>query len=87
MTQNFFERPFGFNIKLPGERVIQQGRDTAVKVVKGLNPFGEYYEQNKQVFSGDVYNEFDKLSTLYFNVDAAMRNADKNLPVSFDMQG
>ena len=86
MTNNFFEKPFGFNVKLP-ERTIQQGKETAVKVIKDLNPFGVNFEQNMDVYNGRVADDFDKLSTLYFNIEAQLRQADKNAPVSFDMQG
>ena len=86
MSQNFFERPFGFNIK-SYERTIQQGKETALKVVKDLNPFGVNFEQNMDVYNGKVANDFDQLSTLYFNIESQLRQADKNSPVSFDMQG
>lgn len=87
MSQNFFERTFGFNIRVP-EKTLQQSKKTLVKAVDNLvNPFGEFFEQNKQVFSGDVLAQIDKYNTLNFNIGSQLRQADKNAPVSFDMQG
>lgn len=84
MTQNFFEKPFGMNVKIP-TRTIQQGKETLVKAVDGLvNPFGEFFEQNKQVFSGDIYSEIRKYDQLNFNIGQQLRIADKNSGTSLD---
>ena len=84
MSQNFFERPFGLNIKLP-ERTIQQGKQTLVKLADDLfNPFGEFFEENQKVFNGDIFSEIQKYDQLCFNIGNQLRLADKNAPVSFD---
>ena len=84
MSSNFFEKSFGLNIIIP-ERTIQQSKVTINKAIEGLfNPFGEYFEQNKQVFSGDVASQIDKYNTLNFNIGNQLRMADKNASVSFD---
>lgn len=84
MTHNFLGNPFGMNVKVP-ERTIQQVAETSKKLVDGLvNPFGAAFEQNRQVFSGDVYNEIMKFEQLNFNIGQQLRIADKNSAVSFD---
>jgi len=84
MSENFFEWPFGLNIKLP-ERTIQQSKQTLVKLADGLfNPFGEFFEENKQVFNGDIFSEIQKYDQLCFNIGNQLRMADKNAPISFD---
>lgn len=85
MTENFFEKPFGMNVKLP-TRTIQQGSDTLKKAVGGLfnNPFGEFFDQNKEVFNGDVYSEIEKYDMLCFNIGNQLRKADVNAPKSLD---
>lgn len=84
MTGNFFDKQFGLNVKLP-ERTIQQSRETITKAVDGLfNPFGEFFENNKKVFNGDIYNEIEKYDLLCFNIGSQLRQADKNAPKSLD---
>lgn len=83
MTHNFLGNPFGMNVKVP-ERTLQQVTETSKKLVGGLNPFGAAFEQNRQVFSGDVYNEIMKFEQLNFNIGQQLRIADKNSAVSFD---
>lgn len=86
MTHNFLGNPFGMNVKIP-ERTMQQVAETSKKLVNGwLNPFGEVYEQNKQVYSGDIYNEIMKFEQLNFNIGQQLRKADKNSDVSFDQK-
>ena len=84
MSQNFLEKAFGLNIKVP-ERTIEQGKKTLTKTFEGLfNPFGEYFEENIKVFNGDVYSEIQKYDNLCFNIGSQLRMADKNAASSFD---
>lgn len=86
MTQgNFFEKPFGMNIKLP-TRTIQQGKETAENAVGSvLEPLFTYIDENQPVFTGNVANEIEKYNLISYNIGAALRK-DK-VTGDFDVKG
>ena len=51
MTENFFEKSFGLNVRFPS-RTIQHSRETITKAVESLfNPFSDFFENNQKVFN------------------------------------
>lgn len=80
MTQasftNFFNKPFGMNIKVP-ERTLQQAGKTIGDTANGVfEPLFVYLEENENVFTGNVAEEITKVNLASFNIGAKMQEED-----------
>lgn len=80
MTQasfnNFFNQPFGLNIKVP-ERTLKLAGETLTNTAGGvLDPLFTYLEENENVFTGDVTKEIKKYTAGCFNIGAKMQAED-----------
>ncbi len=84
---NFFNKSFGLNIKVP-ERTIKQAGQTLGNTAGGVfSPLFTYLEENEEVFNGDLIAEADKYFAASFNIGARMREADIKVngePPKFD---
>lgn len=70
---NFFNKPFGLNVKVP-TRTLQQAKETAVKAVSGLwEPVVDYFEKADNVFSGNVQDEISKYNRMAYSLGVTMR--------------
>ncbi|MEI8378467.1 MAG: hypothetical protein WCF95_08020 [bacterium] len=73
---NFFNRPFGLNVKVP-ERTLKQAGDTLQNTAGGvLTPLTDYLEDNEKVFTGEVAKEINKIFSYCFNIGAKMQAED-----------
>lgn len=78
MADNFLNNSFGMNIKIP-ERTLQQLNETAKGSVSGLwEPLFEFFDENKNIFNGNVANEIEKYNLMMFNIGAALREGNTN---------
>lgn len=72
-STNFFNKPFGLNVKVP-TRTLQQAKDTAVKAVNGLwEPVVDYFDKADNVFSGNVQEEIAKINRQTYSLGVTMR--------------
>ena len=73
---NFFNKPFGLNVKVP-ERTLQQAGATLSNTAGGvLSPITDYLETNEEVFNGDVAKEINRIFSHTFNIGSIMRQED-----------
>jgi len=73
---NFFNKPFGLNVKVP-ERTLKQAGDTLQSTAGGvLTPLTDYLEENDKVFTGEVATEINKIFGYCFNIGAKMQAED-----------
>ncbi len=85
MANDFLNKPFGMNIKVP-TRTIKQTQETAQGVVSGIwEPLFSFIDQNQNVFSGNVAGEIEKYNIMSYNVGAALRKGNTN--GGFNVQG
>lgn len=78
---NFFNnsQSFGLNVKVP-EKTLRQIGKTAGNVAGGvLEPLFTYLEENKNVFSGDIAHEINKINTENFTMGMMMQTADEKV--------
>jgi len=82
-------KPFGLNVKVPGERTLKQMGDTLGNVAKApVDPLFKFLEENEEVFSGDLTYKINKMNAESFTIGQAMRIQDQKtngLPPNFDM--
>ena len=77
---NFFNRPFGLNVKVP-ERTLKQAGETIANRASGVfSPMLNYLEDNQKVFTGNVSQEINKIFAESFNIGARMQ--DENIRVN-----
>ncbi|MCR5262085.1 MAG: hypothetical protein K6C94_09665 [Candidatus Gastranaerophilales bacterium] len=70
---NFFNKPFGLNVKVP-TRTLQQAKETAVKAVNSLwEPVVDYFDKADNVFSGNVQEEIAKYNRQAYSLGVIMR--------------
>lgn len=78
---NFFNnaQSFGLNVKVP-EKTLRQIGKTAGDVAGGvLEPLFTYLEENKNVFSGDIAYEINKINAENFTMGMTMQAADEKV--------
>ena len=72
-STNFFNKPFGMNVKVP-TRTLQQAKETAVKAVSSLwEPVVDYFEKADNVFNGSVQDEIAKYNRQAYSLGVTMR--------------
>lgn len=76
---NFFNRPFGLNVRVP-DRTLKQAGETLSSTAGGvLSPMLDYLEDNEKVFTGEVSAEINKIFAQSFNIGARMQAEDKKV--------
>lgn len=84
---NFFNKPFGLNIK-SHERTIKQVGDTLTGTASGVfSPLFTYLEDNEKVFNGDLIQESKKYFAASMNIGMRMQEEDAKVngaPPKFD---
>lgn len=78
---NFFNnsQSFGLNVKVP-EKTLRQIGKTAGNVASGvLEPLFTYLEENKNVFSGDIAYEINKINAENFTTGMMLQAADEKV--------
>lgn len=78
---NFFNnaQAFGMNIRVP-EKTMQQIGKTGSNVAGGVfEPIVDYFEQNDNVFSGDITKEFNKVCSEKFNYEIALATENEKV--------
>lgn len=82
---NLFNKPFGFNVKVP-TRTLQQVKDTAAKAVNSLwEPMVDYFDKADNVFSGNVQEEIAKYNRMAYSLGRTMRKGQEK--PTFNMKG
>ncbi len=85
MANEFINRPFGFNIKVP-TKTIKQVEKTAGGTVSGIwEPLFNFIDENQNVFTGDVSRQIAKFNAMQYNIGAALREGNTN--GGFDVKG
>lgn len=78
---NFFNssQGFGLNVRVP-EKTLRQIGKTAGNVAGGvLEPLFTYLETNKNVFSGDVTHEINRMNAENFTMGMMLQSADEKV--------
>lgn len=78
---NFFNnsQSFGLNVKVP-EKTLRQIGKTAGNMAGGvLEPLFTYLEENKNVFSGDIAFEINKVNAENFTMGMMLQQADEKV--------
>lgn len=85
MTENFFNKPFGMNIKVP-VKTIKQVEKTAEGTVGGIfEPLFSFIDENQSVFTGNIANQIEQYNLMSYNIGAALRKDKVN--GDFDVKG
>lgn len=72
-STNFFNRPFGLNVKVP-TRTLKQAKETAEKAISGLwEPVVDYFDKADNVFNGNVQEEIAKYNRMAYSLGVTMR--------------
>ena len=85
IKQNFFNKQFGLNIKVP-TRTIEQGTDTIKHQVEGVfEPLIQFINNNdhQSVFTGKVAKQIENYNLNIYNTGVALRVDTPSL----DMKG
>lgn len=82
-------KPFGLNVKVPGERTLKLMAGTLEGVAKApVDPLFQFLEENEEVFNGDLTYKINKINAESFTIGSAMRIQDQKTngdPPNFDM--
>lgn len=78
-------KSFGLNIRVP-KRTIKQSQDTLNSRVNSVwQPLFNFFEDNKDVFNGNVAEEIEKYNLMSYNTGAILRSSDPKR--NFDIKG
>ena len=73
MAENFINKTFGQNVKIP-VKTLKQFEKTAQGSVNNIfEPLFNFIDDNQNIFTGNVANEIEKYTLMTYNINALLK--------------
>ncbi len=85
MADDFLNKPFGMNIKVPVKTIKQIEKTAQQHTGNIFEPLFNFINENQDVFTGSVANQIEQFNIMSFNIGSELRKGKTN--GRFDVKG